>query len=91
MPRGSFPHPQFNCRELIKGLSSRYRCLAPENLGFGRRHVPPQVHAANLERLIAVLGPRHRHPLAPDTPPHSRAARYPGSLWATIDLVGDGG
>ena len=58
------PSWSFMYRELIKGLSPHYRCLAPDHLGFGLSDKPagasylPQVHAENLERLIAALGLR---------------------------------
>lgn len=58
------PSWSFMYRELIKGLSPRYRCVAPDHLGFGLSDKPqgasyqPEVLAENLERLIATLGLR---------------------------------
>jgi haloalkane dehalogenase len=48
-------------RKLIKGLSSQYRCIAPDHVGFGLSDKPcgasyrPQMHARNLEALIDRL------------------------------------
>jgi haloalkane dehalogenase len=48
-------------RHMIKGLSSQYRCIALDHLGFGLSDKPnpplrPIEHAANLEKLIESLG-----------------------------------
>jgi len=54
------PTWSFMYRELIKGLRGRYRCLAPDHIGFGLSDKPrgfafPQFHAENLELLITAL------------------------------------
>ncbi len=52
----------FMYRELIKGLRARYRCVAPDHLGFGLSDKPrgatylPQMHAENLQAFIQGLG-----------------------------------
>jgi haloalkane dehalogenase len=52
-------------RKLIMGLSDRYRCIAPDHLGFGQSDKPPdwtylpQDHAANLTRLLDALQLEH--------------------------------
>ena len=49
-------------RHQIKALSSRYRVIAPDHLGFGLSEKPesarysPSDHAANLRRLLGHLG-----------------------------------
>ncbi|MBK8024210.1 MAG: alpha/beta fold hydrolase [Chloroflexi bacterium] len=51
----------FVYRKLIAGLSDRYRCIAPDHIGFGQSDKPyawtylPQHHAANLEYLLLDL------------------------------------
>jgi pimeloyl-ACP methyl ester carboxylesterase len=56
------PTWSFEWRNLIKGLSDRYRCLAPDHLGFGLSDKPtawtfrPEDHAANLAAWIGHLG-----------------------------------
>jgi haloalkane dehalogenase len=58
------PDWSFAWRHLIKALSARYRCVAPDNLGFGLSDKPrgysyaPAEQAANLRRLIEHLGLR---------------------------------
>jgi haloalkane dehalogenase len=55
------PTWSFLYRELIKGLSDRYRCIAPDHPGFGlSRAAPgyrytPAEHAAVLEQLVERL------------------------------------
>ncbi len=56
------PTWSFLYRKLIKQLSSQYRCIAPDHLGFGLSDKPadwtylPEEHAKNLAALIAHLG-----------------------------------
>lgn len=56
------PDWSFVWRHLIKALSPRYRCIAPDSLGFGLSDKPqgysyaPAEQAANLRRLIDTLG-----------------------------------
>jgi haloalkane dehalogenase len=58
------PTWSFLYRHLIRGLAPRYRCIAPDNLGFGLSDKPPGAgyrpvdHAARLAALIARLGLR---------------------------------
>ena len=58
------PDWSFAWRHLIKALSARFRCIAPDNLGFGLSDKPPRYsyapaeQAANLRRLIEHLGLR---------------------------------
>ena len=58
------PDWSFVWRHLIKALSPRYRCIAPDNLGFGLSDKPrdasyaPPEQAANLRQLIEHLGLR---------------------------------
>ena len=58
------PDWSFVWRHLIKALSPRYRCIAPDNLGFGLSDKPPDAtytpaeQAANLRQLIEHLGLR---------------------------------
>jgi haloalkane dehalogenase len=58
------PDWSFAWRHLIKALSPGYRCIAPDNLGFGLSDKPqgysyaPAEQAANLKRLIEHLGLR---------------------------------
>jgi haloalkane dehalogenase len=55
------PTWSFLYREIIKGLSDRYRCIAPDHPGFGlSRAAPgyghtPREHAAVLEQLVERL------------------------------------
>ena len=55
------PAWSFSYRHLIKELSQKYRCIAPDHLGFGLSDKPrdadysPQAHAKRLERLITHL------------------------------------
>lgn len=55
------PTWSFLYRHLIGHLSTRYRCVAPDHLGFGLSDKPvgwsyrPQEHAANLTALIDAL------------------------------------
>jgi haloalkane dehalogenase len=56
------PTWSFMYRSLIKGLSDRFRCVAPDYIGFGLSDKPydvsylPQFHAENLEHFIETLG-----------------------------------
>lgn len=58
------PDWSFGWRHLIRGLSTRYRCIAPDHLGFGLSEKPPanqwsylpRDHSANLIALIEHLG-----------------------------------
>jgi len=56
------PTWSFLYRHLIKGLRDRYRCVAPDHLGFGLSDRPvtwsyrPEDQARNLARLIETLG-----------------------------------
>jgi haloalkane dehalogenase len=56
------PTWSFLYRHLVKALRERYRCVAPDNLGFGLSDKPagasyrPQDQAANLAALIDTLG-----------------------------------
>lgn len=56
------PTWSFMYRELIKGLAPRYRCIAPDHIGFGLSDKPagvsylPQFHAENLKQFITALG-----------------------------------
>jgi len=56
------PTWSFLYRHLIKGLATRYRCVAPDHLGFGLSERPaawsyrPEDQARNLGRLIEALG-----------------------------------
>ncbi|MEO8074861.1 MAG: alpha/beta fold hydrolase [Acidobacteriota bacterium] len=55
------PTWSFEFRRLIKPLSSRYRCIAPDHLGFGLSERPsdfaytPEAHAAVLEQFVDHL------------------------------------
>jgi pimeloyl-ACP methyl ester carboxylesterase len=56
------PTWSFEYRHLIRGLSSRYRCIAPDHLGFGLSERPadfpytPEAHAQVLAELVDRLG-----------------------------------
>ncbi|MBI5890849.1 MAG: alpha/beta fold hydrolase [Nitrosomonadales bacterium] len=56
------PAWSFLYRKLIKRLSSNYRCIAPDHIGFGLSDKPfdwsylPEEHAKNLAALIEHLG-----------------------------------
>ena len=58
------PTWSFLYRDLIKRLSARYRCIAPDQIGFGLSDKPadwtyrPADHARNLTALIEHLGLR---------------------------------
>lgn len=58
------PTWSFEYRHLITALSARYRCVAPDHLGFGLSQRPadfgyrPEDHAAVLEEFAATLGLR---------------------------------
>jgi haloalkane dehalogenase len=58
------PDWSFGYRHLVKGLSSDFRCVAPDNLGFGLSDKPRdyeyriEQQADNLRRLIEHLGLR---------------------------------
>ena len=55
------PTWSFEFRHLIKGLSSRYRCLAPDHFGFGLSDRPsnfaytPEAHAKALQTFVETL------------------------------------
>jgi len=55
------PAWSFTYRKLIKCLSGKYRCIAPDHIGFGLSDKPlawdylPENHAGNLESLIQSL------------------------------------
>jgi haloalkane dehalogenase len=55
------PTWSFLWRDVIKGLSDRYRCIAPDHPGFGLSQAPagygftPAEHARVLERLVLEL------------------------------------
>jgi pimeloyl-ACP methyl ester carboxylesterase len=56
------PTWSFMYRHLIRGLSKRYRCVAPDQIGFGLSDKPrgasylPQFHGENLTNFIKTLG-----------------------------------
>ena len=56
------PTWSYSWRNLIKALSSEYRCIAVDHLGFGLSDKPvgwdyfPESHAENLQRLLDSLG-----------------------------------
>jgi haloalkane dehalogenase len=56
------PTWSFEWRHLIAGLRGRFRCVAPDNLGFGLSGRPrdapytPEWHASNLAELVDRLG-----------------------------------
>lgn len=56
------PAWSYTYRALIRSLSPRYRCIAPDHIGFGLSEKPgdweylPEQHAENLERLLGGLG-----------------------------------
>jgi haloalkane dehalogenase len=55
------PSWSFLYRKLISSLSDKYRCIAPDHIGFGMSDKPPgwsylpEDHAKNLERLLDHL------------------------------------
>jgi haloalkane dehalogenase len=58
------PTWSFEWRHLIRAFSDRYRCVAPDHLGFGLSDRPhgfaytPEAHAENLEAFVLGLGLR---------------------------------
>jgi len=60
-----WPTWSFVYRNLIKELSSNYRCIAPDHLGFGLSDKPkifsykPDAHAENLDNFIQEMGLRN--------------------------------
>jgi haloalkane dehalogenase len=58
------PTWSFEWRHLIRAFSDRYRCVAPDHLGFGLSDRPhgsaytPEAHAGNLEAFVLGLGLR---------------------------------
>ena len=56
------PTWSFLYRHLIKGLAGKFRCIAPDHIGFGLSDKPPgwdylpESHAENFERLLEGLG-----------------------------------
>ncbi len=57
------PSWSFEWRQLIRGLSRDYRCLAPDHLGFGLSDRPrefaytPEAHAENFQRFVNQVAP----------------------------------
>src|SRR5688572_3562573 len=55
------PTWSFEWRHVIRALAPRWRCIAPDHLGFGLSDRPrdfpytPQAHAANLARFVDAL------------------------------------
>jgi haloalkane dehalogenase len=55
------PTWSFLYRDVIKGVSDRYRCIAPDHAGFGLSRAPagygftPEEHARVLERFVEQL------------------------------------
>lgn len=55
------PSWSFQFRNIIKGISEHYRCIAPDHIGFGLSDKPPawpylpKDHAENLEGLLEYL------------------------------------
>ncbi len=66
------PEWSFGFRNIIKGLSPQYRCIAPDLLGFGLSDKPVygdytcKAHAARLEKFIVTLGLKNIRLLAND-------------------------
>ncbi|MBL7828297.1 MAG: alpha/beta fold hydrolase [Saprospiraceae bacterium] len=66
------PEWSFGWRDLIRGLKSDYRCIAPDLLGFGLSDKPAdadysvQAHSARMDRFIDQLGLRNFHIVAND-------------------------
>jgi haloalkane dehalogenase len=56
------PTWSFEWRHLVRGLRSRFRCIAPDHLGFGLSDRPrggsytPEWHATNLAEFVERLG-----------------------------------
>lgn len=56
------PEWSFSYRQIIKGLSTQFRCIVPDHIGFGLSDKPttwsylPQDHAQNFEKFITALG-----------------------------------
>ena len=56
------PTNSFEYRHLIAALSKRFRCIAPDHLGFGQSSRPrsfaytPEAHAAVLKEFVERLG-----------------------------------
>jgi len=55
------PAWSYTYRKLVKCLSNKYRCIAPDHIGFGLSDKPidwdylPENHAANFEKLLNHL------------------------------------
>lgn len=66
------PEWSFGWRELVQGLRGRYRCIAPDLLGFGLSDKPLDAdysvaaHARRLEQFVEQLGLRDFHVVAND-------------------------
>ncbi len=66
------PEWSFGWRDLIKGLRGRFRCIAPDLLGFGLSDKPAgadysvHAHARRLEQFIERLGLENIHLVAND-------------------------
>ena len=56
------PTNSYEYRHLVAALSSTYRCIAPDHLGFGKSDRPrtfaytPEAHAENLREFVDALG-----------------------------------
>ena len=56
------PTWSYEYRHLVRGLSDRFRCIAPDHLGFGRSSRPaafaysPEAHASVLNEFVERLG-----------------------------------
>jgi haloalkane dehalogenase len=63
------PTWSFEYRHLIRAFAPRWRCVAPDHLGFGLSDRPagfpytPQAHAANLAEFVRRLEPALRDPV----------------------------
>lgn len=61
------PTWSYEWRHLLRRLSARYRCIAPDHLGFGLSARPegadyrPEAHAARFGRLLEALGVERHH------------------------------
>lgn len=61
------PTWSYEWRHLLRALSARYRCIAPDHLGFGLSPRPlgadysPEAHARRFSKLLEVLGVERYH------------------------------
>lgn len=87
------PSWSFLYRHLIQDLSSSYRCIAPDQLGFGLSDKPetfaytPAAHAQNLEHLIDTLGLKDIVLIVHDFGGPiglSYALEHPENVWALV-------